>query len=86
MVDSSNMQSNLLLTQRMISRLLSSLSLLKVKLHDGKAKQGCKKHCECHHHGSHPPQPAVLEVEVVLDEHLHGAVPVFHLRHDVTEL
>jgi hypothetical protein len=73
------------LIQEVISDLLSSLSLLEVKLHDGKGKQGSKEHPECHHHGGHPPQPAVLEVEVILNEHLHGPF-VVHLRHDVTVL
>jgi hypothetical protein len=69
-----------------ISLLLLSSSLLEIEFHDGKAEQGCKEHCERHHHGSCPPHPAVLEVEVILDIHLHRPFVVVHGRHDVTKL
>jgi hypothetical protein len=77
MVYSTNMHS--------ASRLLPSSSLLEVELHDGEAKQEGEEHGKCHDNGRHPSQPAVLEVEVVLDKHTHGCA-VVHRCHHVPKL
>ena len=63
----------------------TSLPPLEVELHDGEAEQESKEDSERHDHCGHHAQPAVLEAEVFLHEHIHGDA-VVHGRRDVPEL